>query len=58
VQKQLGAVLLSLGLAAGLAALDAALSSAKGVQAESVLRVLPATALLTLFLLHRPVDRI
>lgn len=58
MRKQIGVVLLTIGLAASLAALDAALSSARGVPVESVFRVLPATALLTVFLLHRPVDRI
>jgi hypothetical protein len=51
--------LLAIGLVAGLAALDAALGAANGASdASSALRVLPAAALLMVFLLHRPIDRI
>jgi hypothetical protein len=59
MRKQVIAVaFLAIGLAAGLAALDAALGAAKGEAGVSALRVLPAAALLMVFLLHRPIDRI
>jgi choline-glycine betaine transporter len=59
MRKQItGVALLTIAVAAGLSTLDAALGSAKGLTEESALRVLPAAALLMVFLLHRPVDRI
>jgi hypothetical protein len=50
--------LLAIGAVAGLAALDAALGAAKGAPEASSFRVIPAAALLMVFLLHRPIDRI
>ncbi len=50
--------LLAIGAVTGLAVLDAALGAAKGTPEASTLRVLPAAALLMVFLLHRPIDRI
>jgi len=59
MRKQITAVaLLTIAVAAGLTALDAALGSANGATEASALRVLPAAALLMVFLLHRPIDRI
>ncbi len=49
---------IAVALAVGLAALDAGISAARGGPAASALRVMPAAALLMIFLLHRPIDRI
>jgi len=54
----LAVALLAIGLVTGLAALDAALGAANGAPDTSSLRVIPAAALLMVFLLHRPIDRI
>jgi hypothetical protein len=50
--------LLAITLASGLATLDAGILAARGETAASALRVLAPTALLMIFLLHRPIDRI
>jgi hypothetical protein len=59
VRKQItGVALLTIALAGALSALDGALGSARGTAEDSALRALPAAALLMVFLLHRPIDRI